>query len=94
MSNGIILKPVLTEKATNQVKNEVYTFEVHTKANKFQIAHILEQMYKVKVEGIRVMTRPGKTRRAGRKMQTRVLPQRKLAYVKLKEGTIDLFPKA
>jgi ribosomal protein L23 len=59
-----------------------------------KIADILEQLYKVKVGDIRIMNRKGKTRRAGRKMQTRVLPDIKLAYITLKEGTIDIFPKA
>lgn len=94
MTNGVILKPILTEKATNMARTNTYTFEVHSDANKFQIAHVLEQIYKVKVGQIRVMNRKGKTRRAGRKMQTRVLPDMKVAYITLKEGTIDLFPKA
>lgn len=94
MTDRVILKPVLTEKATNLAKDNTYTFEVHTNANKYQIADILEQLYKVKVGDIRIMNRKGKTRRAGRKMQTRVLPDIKLAYITLKEGTIDIFPKA
>ncbi len=94
MLDRTIVKPVLTEKATNLAKTNTYTFEVAVNANKFQIANVLEKIYKVKVGSVRVMMRSGKTRRAGRKMQTRVLPSRKLAYVTLKEGTIDLFPKA
>lgn len=94
MTDQVILKPVLTEKATNMAKTNTYTFEVHTKANKHQITDVLEHIYKVKVDGVRIMNRKGKTRRAGRKMQTRVLPDIKLAYVTLKEGSIDLFPKA
>lgn len=94
MTDRVILKPVLTEKATNMAKTNTYTFEVHTNANKNQISHVLEQIYKVKVGHIRVMNRKGKTRRAGRKMQTRELPDTKVAYITLKEGSIDLFPKA
>lgn len=94
MTNGVILKPIQTEKATNMARTNTYTFEVDRDANKNQIAHVLEQLYKVKVSQIRVMNRKGKTRRAGRKMQTRELPDKKVAYITLKEGTIDLFPKA
>lgn len=94
MTDHVILKPVLTEKATNMAKNNTYTFEVHTDVNKYQIVNVLEHIYKVKVSEVRVMNRKGKTRRAGRKMQTRVLPDIKLAYVTLKEGSIDIFPKA
>ena len=94
MAIRVILKPVLTEKATNMAKSNTYTFEVHTDVNKHQITTTLESMYKVKVGSVRVMTRKGKIRRAGRKMQTRVLPEKKFAYITLKEGSIDLFPKA
>lgn len=94
MIDRTIIRPVLTEKATTLARANTYTFEVHSEANKFQIAEVLEQIYKVKVGKVRVMTRSGKVRRAGRKMQTRMLPDRKVAYVTLKEGTIDLFPKA
>ncbi|KKQ23632.1 MAG: 50S ribosomal protein L23 [Candidatus Roizmanbacteria bacterium GW2011_GWC2_37_13] len=91
--NNIIVAPVLTEKATNLVKKQVYMFEVNLKANKFQIKEVIEKIYKVKVDDVRVMLRKGKSKRAGRRMTTMKLSDKKIAFVKLKEGKIDLFPQ-
>ncbi|MBW7960319.1 50S ribosomal protein L23 [Patescibacteria group bacterium] len=88
-----IIEPVLTEKATNLVKNKVYMFVVNIKANKRQVKETIEKIYKVKVSGVRVMVRKGKEKRVGRKMMTKKMPNIKVAYVKLKEGKIDIFPQ-
>lgn len=90
----IIIKPVLTEKATNLVKNKIYTFEVNPKANKFQIAESLEKLYQVKVGIVRVAMRSGKVRKTGKKMIPKKTTPRKIAYIQVKEGKIDLFPQA
>lgn len=90
----IIIKPILTEKATNLVKNKVYTFEVNPKANKFQIAESLEKLYQIKVGVVRVARRAGKVRKTGKKMIPKKTVPRKIAYIQVKEGKIDLFPQA
>lgn len=91
--NEIIIAPVLTEKATNLVKNQVYTFLVSPKANKSQIREVLENLYSVKVSAVRTMTRKGKEVKRGKRMTTKKLPDQKVAFVELKEGKIDLFPQ-
>ena len=90
----VIIKPALTEKATNLTKDQVYMFYVNLKANKLQVKNVLEKIYKVKVADVRIMIRKGKTRRSGRRMIERKLTNKKIAFVKLKEGKIDLFPQA
>ena len=92
--NNIILKPLVTEKSTQQVKDNTYGFIVNIKAGKNQIAETVESLYKVTVESVRVVIRKGKTRRVGKKMVAKDMPDKKIAYVKLSKGTIDLFPKA
>lgn len=89
----VILKPVLTEKATDLVKKNVYTFEVNLKANKSQIKNTIEKIYNVKVDQVKTEIRKGKTRRVGRRMIAKKLSKRKIAFVKLKEGKIDIFPQ-
>lgn len=89
-----IVAPVLTEKATGLVKDNVYTFIVNSKSNKSQIKNVLEKIYKVKVSDVRIMVRKGKTKKVGRKMVSKKNSSKKIAYVKLKEGKIDLFPQA
>lgn len=92
--NEVILKPVLTEKATNLTKDKVYMFEVGMKVNKHKVKTTLEQLYKVTVSEVRMMIRKGKERKAGRRMKAKTLSDTKIAFVVLKEGTIDLFPQA
>ncbi len=84
----------MTEKATNLANNKEYLFEANLRANKFHIKEALEKLYKVKVKHIRVMVRKGKEKRVGRKNVSKKLADRKIAFVKLSEGEINLFPKA
>jgi large subunit ribosomal protein L23 len=90
--NHVLLEPVLTEKATNLAKNKVYLFYVSRAANKYQIKEVIENLYKVKVDQIRISYQKGKRKRVGKMRMEKKLPAKKIAYVKLKTGTIDLFP--
>jgi len=87
------IKPLMTEKASKQVALNVYSFEVNDEMNKYQITELLENMYKVKVDHVRMAKQKGKVRRVGRKGVMKQLPDRKVAYVTLKEGKIDIFPQ-
>ena len=66
--NDVLIKPILTEKATDLVQKQVYMFEVDKKANKHQIKQALEKLYKVKTGEVKIMIRKGKSRRTGKKM--------------------------
>ncbi|GAB4219020.1 MAG: 50S ribosomal protein L23 [Candidatus Microgenomates bacterium] len=90
----VILKPVLTEKATNLAKENLYTFEVNLKSNKSQIKNAIEKIYNVKVDDVKTQIRKGKTKRVGRRMMPRRTQRKKIAFIKLKEGKIDIFPQA
>jgi len=81
----IILKPVITEKSTmlKEMNREV-CFEVDPRANKSEIKKAAEQLFKVKVESVRIMNKRGKTRRVGRSLGKK--KDWKKAYIKLKEG--------
>ena len=59
----IILKPVITEKSTmlKEMNREV-CFEVDPRANKSEIKKAAEQLFKVKVERVRIMNKRGKKR--------------------------------
>ena len=91
--NKVLIKPILTEKATNLVQSNVYMFEVDKRANKFQIKQALEKLYKVKTGAVKIMIRKGKERKTGKKMRIKKTADRKIAFVKLSEGKIDLFPQ-
>ena len=61
---NVIIKPLITEKSTHlQNTRNAYAFQVHRDANKIQIKTAVEQLYNVKVEDVRTMTRKGKSRR-------------------------------
>jgi len=91
--NKILVKPILTEKATNLVQNNVYMFEVDKKANKHQVKQALEKLYKVKTGEVKIMIRKGKEKKVGKKGLLKKSSDRKIAFVRLIEGKIDLFPQ-
>lgn len=91
--NSVLITPVLTEKGVNLARVNQYMFEVNEDANKNQVKTAIESLYGVEVDTIRIMVRKGKERRVGRKMMTKKLPDKKIAVIILKKGTIDLFPQ-
>jgi len=90
----VVQGPVITEKGTlvNEQGNQV-VFRVHPRANKVEIRHAVETLFKVKVEKVRTTRQLGKIRRVGRHSGRR--PDWKKAYVTLAEGNrIDFFEGA
>jgi large subunit ribosomal protein L23 len=87
----IVAAPLITEKGTlvNAEGNQV-VFRVRRDANKDEIRHAVETLFKVKVEKIRTLNVLGKIRRVGRSAGRR--PDWKKAYVTLAAGQrIDFF---
>jgi len=93
-TNEIIIKPVLTEKATSLASGKIYTFEVHRKATKTQIKEALQKLYAVKVGSVSVVIRKGKEKKVGRRQVSQKLPDRKMAHVQVTDGKISVFPEA
>jgi large subunit ribosomal protein L23 len=89
--HDIIIKPVVTEKTTDQLeKNGAYTFVVARDANKIQIGRAIEELFGVKVREVRTMRYAGKQRRVGRFTGRR--SSWKKAVVTLRAGdTIEIF---
>jgi large subunit ribosomal protein L23 len=87
----IIKAPLISEKGTalTESANQVL-FKVRPDANKIEVKQAVEQLFKVKVEQVRIARYLGKMRRIGRNMGRR--PDWKKAYVTLKAGDkIDFF---
>lgn len=81
----IVIRPVITEKSTwLKEKNREVCFEVDPKANKSEIKKAAEQLFKIKVERVRIMNKRGKKRKVGRSEGKK--KDWKKAYIKLKEG--------
>ncbi len=92
---NILIKPIITEKATNDSElNNRYSFQVNTKANKIEIKKAVEAAYGVSVEKVRTINvRPDrKTRHTKTGIQHGKTNAVKKAIVQLAEGEmIDLY---
>jgi large subunit ribosomal protein L23 len=92
-SKDIVVKPVVSEKSYKLANaSNKYTFAVENDANKIEIKNAVEAKYKVKVEAVNIVVKPGnmkrdwKTNRKSRKSDIRK------AIVTLKKGDkIDEF---
>ena len=88
----VIHSPVVTEKSTQAIdRDNMYTFIVNRRANKIEIARVVEKLWDVRVEHVRTMRYAGKKKRSslGRMSQSTGYGRRpafKKAVVKLVEG--------
>ena len=91
----ILLKPILTEKATNESElQNSYTFIVSKSANKVEIKKAVEASYGVSVKKVRTMIYGAETRIRYTKLgiQKSKKGSYKKAIVKVSEGDrIDFF---
>lgn len=85
-ANQIIRRPLVTEKSTlmREAGANVIAFEVDSNANKIQVKDAVEELFKVKVEEVRLFNVRGKVKRMGRYSGKR--RDWRKAYVRLKEG--------
>ena len=84
-ANQVIRRPLVTEKSTIlREEGNVIAFEVDPNANKIQVKSAVEELFKVKVEEVRLFNVRGKMKRMGRWAGKR--RDWRKAYVRLKEG--------
>lgn len=81
----IIRKPVITEKSMSEMADKKYTFIVDIHANKTEIKHAVEEIFKVKVDKVNTIRMLGKMKRQGRFEGRR--PSYKKAIVKLTQNS-------
>lgn len=87
----IVIRPVITEKSSIAAASGQYTFLVDERANKVEIAEAVSYIFDVDIVKVRVINRPPKFGRWGRKRVKRHPAQRK-AIVTLPPGqTIEAF---
>jgi large subunit ribosomal protein L23 len=86
----VIIRPVISEKSYALLAANKYTFRVHEDAHKTQIRQAIEQIWGVRVLGVRTMSVKSKPKRRGTTFgRTR---EWKKAVVELHpEDTIELF---
>lgn len=88
---SVIKKPHVTEKTSlGSDSNNTVAIVVDKDANKIEIKQAVENLFKVKVSGVRTVTVAGKVKRSGKALGKR--SNWKKAYVTLQEGqSIDFF---
>ena len=59
----VVLRPLITEKATRLISENKYAFEVRQQVNKVQIKEAVEKAFEVRVSAVNVMVMKGKPRR-------------------------------
>ncbi len=88
----LVLRPIVTEKATMLLEQNKYVFEVILKATKPEIKAAIESLFDVKVTGVNTIRPPRKKRRVGKFVGYKA--QYKRAIVTLAAGdSITLFPE-
>ena len=87
----VILRPLITEKATRLNGENKYAFEVRRQVNKVQVKEAVQKAFNVRVASVNVMIMKGKPRRVrGGRIKHR--PDWKKAVVTLVEGDkLELF---
>jgi large subunit ribosomal protein L23 len=87
----IILRPLVTERATKLMEDNKYAFVVNKRANKIEIKKAVETLFNVNVESVNTLNMKGKFRRMG--IHRGYRPDWKKAVVTLAEGSkpIEIF---
>ena len=88
-ARDVLKRPVITEKSSEAIAEDKYTFDVDTRANKTQVKIAVEEILDVKVDSVNIINYKPKKKRMGRYQG--YTNKRRKAIVKLKEGSIDLF---
>ncbi|GEP80030.1 50S ribosomal protein L23 [Staphylococcus carnosus] len=88
-ARDVLKRPVITEKSSEAMAENKYTFDVDTRANKTQVKIAVEEIFDVKVDKINIINYKPKKKRMGRYQG--YTNKRRKAVVTLKEGSIDLF---
>ena len=75
----VIIRPIITEKASGLVENLQYTFEVARTANKSEIKEAVEKIFNVNVVEVRTINVHRKAKRMQR--YPRFLPDHRRTFV-------------
>ena len=89
----VVIEPVISEKSYALMSDGKYTFRVHDRAHKTQIAQAVEEIFDVKVRAVRTSKVRAKPKRRG--LTTGTSRSWKKAVVQLAPGQrIELFEGA
>ncbi len=66
-AHDVIVRPIISEKSMDESGRGKYTFEVHGDASKIQVREAVEELFKVQVTAVNVLTTKAKEKRRGTK---------------------------
>ena len=64
-AHEVIIRPVISEKSMDESQRGKYTFRVHDDASKVQVKAAVEELFKVQVTGVNVLTTKAREKRRG-----------------------------
>jgi large subunit ribosomal protein L23 len=64
-AHEIVIRPVISEKSMDEAGHGKYTFRVHPDATKIQVKAAVEELFKVSVTAVNVLTTQPKEKRRG-----------------------------
>jgi large subunit ribosomal protein L23 len=67
VASQIVVRPIVSEKSMDHTHRGKYTFEVHRDANKLQVKQAVEELFKVNVIDVNVLTTKAKEKVRGRR---------------------------
>ena len=65
IAEEVIIKPIITERSSEDLQEGKYTFKVNKKATKIEIAKAVEKLFGVKVLKVNTISVKGKEKRVG-----------------------------
>ena len=66
-AHDVIVRPIISEKSMDESGRGKYTFEVHGDATKIQVRAAVEELFRVSVTKVNVLTTQAKEKRRGTK---------------------------
>ena len=64
-AQDIIIRPIITEESMSMMEGKKYVFKVQSRATKADVAHAVEEMFKVKVADVNTINMKKKPKRMG-----------------------------
>nr|QCI08783.1 ribosomal protein L23 [Sphondylothamnion multifidum] len=86
----LIKYPIITDKTSKNIEDNIYWFAVENKANKTEIKQAIEYIFNVKIKKINTLNQPKKKKSVGK--YKGYIPRYKKAIIELHDQyTLNLF---
>ncbi|MDQ2707207.1 MAG: 50S ribosomal protein L23 [Actinomycetota bacterium] len=87
----VLIAPVVSEKSYGLLEQRQYTFLVPPGANKTEIKIAVEKVFKVRVESVNTLNRPGKRKRSKQGYGKRKDTKRAIVTISEDSSPIEIF---